>query len=83
VALSANAFRRRQFASGAPGKQPGFHVFVSDVVAGLDLAVGLANFGEQAFLVGDVGFDGVGDEEVGAAAGGFGEMGEALFDCGF
>jgi hypothetical protein len=61
VALSANAFGRWQFAIRAPGEEPFFHVFVFDVVAGLDSAISLADFKGQAFLIGDVGLDSVGD----------------------
>jgi hypothetical protein len=42
-----------------PGQEPWFHILVFDVVPCLDLAVGLANFGEEHLLIGDAGFDGI------------------------
>ena len=48
-ALYPDTFRRRQLTTRAAGKQPGFHVFVPDVVAGLHLAVALAHFRVHVF----------------------------------
>ncbi len=53
----------------APGQQPGFHVLVPDVVTGFHLPVGLLYFRPHALLVGNIGFDGIGDEEIRASAG--------------
>ena len=64
----------------APRQQPGFHVLVPDVVAGLHLPVGLLNFRLYAFLVGNVRFDGIGDEEIRASASLLGQFREAPFD---
>ena len=80
--FTADTFRRRQLTIRAPGKQPGFHVFVPDVVAGLHLAVGLAHFREHALLVCDVGFDGIGNQEIGAPARGFGQFCEPALGGG-
>jgi len=82
VDFTADTFRRRQLAIRAPGKQPGFHVFVPDEVAGLHLAVGLAHFREHALLVCDVGFDGIGNQEIGAPARGFGQFCEPALGGG-
>ena len=82
VDFTADTFRRRQLTIRAPGKQPGFHVFVPDVVAGLHLAVGLAHFREHALLVCDVGFDGIGNQEIGAPARGFGQFCEPALGGG-
>lgn len=65
---------------GSPGKQPGFHVFLFDEMAGGGLALGLANFGEHSFLIGYVRLDGIGDQEIGASARGLGELREAFLD---
>jgi hypothetical protein len=67
---------------GPPGKQPSFHVFLFDEMAGGDLALSLANFGEHSFLIGDVRLDGIGDQEIGASARGLGELREAFLDSG-
>lgn len=69
VRFSADAFRWRQLVFSAPGQEPSFHVFMADVMPGFDLAAGEAEVGAQALLVGEVGFDGIGNQEVGAAAG--------------
>jgi hypothetical protein len=53
---------------------------MADVVAGFYLTVRLADVGEHPLLIGDVGFDCIGDKEIGAAAGGFGQLREPLFD---
>src|SRR6516164_5334597 len=82
VHFTADTFRRRQLTIRAPGKQPGFHVFVPDVVAGLHLAVALAYFREHALLVCDVGFDGIGNQEIGAPARGFGQFCEPALGGG-
>lgn len=66
---------------GAPGQQPRLHILVPDVMAGLDLPVGLLNLRPQALLIGNVGFDGIGDEEIRAAARLLGQLREALFDA--
>ena len=63
-----------------PGQQPGFHVLVPDVVTGLYLLVGLLNLRPHALLVGNVGFDSIGDEEIRAAARFLGQLREALLD---
>lgn len=63
----------------APGKQPGFHVFVANVMAGLELPVREPELGVQAFLVAEIGFHGIGDEKICAAARSFGELGQAFF----
>lgn len=44
----------------------------------LELTIGHAEIGENALLVGNIGLDGVGNEEVGAAAGILGELGKTL-----
>jgi hypothetical protein len=49
VHFTADTFRRRQLTTRAAGKQPGFLVFVPDVVAGLHLAVALAHFRVHVF----------------------------------
>jgi hypothetical protein len=48
---AANAFRQRQLVVRAPGKEPGFHVLMADVVSGLYLAVCMAQFRQHLFLV--------------------------------
>ena len=53
-----------------------------DVVAGLHLAVALAHFREHALLVCDVGFDGIGNQEIGAPARDFGQFCEPAFGGG-
>ena len=82
VDFAADTFRWRQLTIRAPGKQPRFHVFVPDVVAGLHLAVALAHFREHALLVCDVGFDGIGNQEIGAPARGFGQFCEPALGGG-
>jgi hypothetical protein len=67
----------------APGQQPGFHVLVPDVVTGLHLPVGLLNLRSHALLVGNVGFDGIGDQEIRASAGLLGQLRETPFDSRF
>jgi len=61
-----------------PGKEPGFHVFVPDIVPGFYLTLGLAGFRQHSFLIGNVGFDRVGDEKIRAAARGLGQLGESF-----
>ena len=68
---------------GPPGKQPRFHVFLFDEMAGGDLALSLANIREHSFLIGDVRLDGIGDQEIRASARGLGELREAFLDFGF
>ena len=62
--LAANAFGKRQFMVRAPGKEPCLHVLMPDVVPGFYMAVRLAQFRQHLFLVGNVGFNGVGNKEV-------------------
>lgn len=81
--LATDTIRRRQFVFGTPGEQPGLHVFVANIMAGLELAVSEAEVSAEALLVGDVRLDGIGDEEVGAAAGLASQFGEPLLGCGF
>lgn len=64
----------------APGQQPGFHVLVPNVVTGLHLPVGLLNLRSHAFLVGNIRFDGIGNEKIRASAGLLGQFRESLFD---
>lgn len=64
----------------APGQQPSLHVLVPDVVTGLYLPAGLLNLRPHALLVGNVGFHGIGDEEIGASPGLVDQLREALFD---
>ena len=80
--FTADTFGRWQLAIRAPGKQPSLHVFVADVVAGLHLAVGLAHFRENALLVGNVRFDSIGNQEIGAAARSFRKLCEATLGAG-
>ena len=54
---------------GAPREEPGLHIFVFDIVSGLHLAGGLPSLCQQSFLVGNIGFDGIGDQEIGTPAG--------------
>ena len=82
VRFTADTFRRRQLTIRAPGKQPGFHVLVPDVVTGLHLAVGLAHFREHALLVCDVGFDGIGNQDIRAPARDFGQFCEPALGGG-
>ena len=51
---AANAFRKRQLVVRAPGKKPGLHVLMPDVVSELHLPVRLAQFSQHLFLVGSV-----------------------------
>jgi len=62
-----------------PGKEPGFHVFVPDIVPGFYLPLGLAGFRQHSFLIGNVGFDRIGDEKIRAAARSLGQLGESFF----
>ena len=64
----------------APRQQPRFHVLVPDVVTGLHLPVGLLNLRPHTFLVGNIGFDGIGDEEIRASASLLGQFRETPFD---
>ena len=64
----------------APGQEPRFHVLVPDIVARLHLPVGLLNLRPHALLVGNVGFDSIGDEEIRAAARLLGQFRETSFD---
>src|ERR1700676_3436610 len=80
--FAAGTFGRWQLALRAPGKQPGLHIFVPDVVAGLHLAIGLAHLREHALLIGDVGFDSIGNQKIGAAARGFRQPCKAAFGLG-
>jgi hypothetical protein len=47
---TANAFRQRQLVVRAPGKEPGLHVLMPDVMPGFHLAVGLAQLRQQPSL---------------------------------
>jgi len=47
-------------------------------VAGFELAVGEAQVGAETLLISEIGFDGIGHEEVGAAAGLPGELSQAF-----
>jgi hypothetical protein len=67
---------------GAPREQPSLHVLMFDEMAGGDLALSLANFGEHSLLIGNVRLDGIGDQEIGASARGLGELREAFLDFG-
>jgi hypothetical protein len=49
---------------GAPGEEPSLHIFVFDVVSRFHLVGGLPGISEQSFLVGNIGFDSIGDEEI-------------------
>ncbi len=52
----------------APREEPRLHIFVFDVMSRLDLSGGLASLRQQPFLVGNIGFDGIGDKEIGTSA---------------
>jgi len=67
----------------APGEQPGLHVLAPDVVAGFYLSVRLPHFGQHSFLVGHIRFDCIGNQEIRAAAGGFGQTGQPPLDFRF
>lgn len=45
--LAANAFRRREFMIRSPGQQPSLHVFMANVMAGIELAFGLGHFSQE------------------------------------
>lgn len=77
--LAANTFGKRQLVVRTPGKEPGFHVLMPDVMPGLHLPVCLAQFRQHLFLVGNVGLNGIGDEKIRAAAGGLCQPGQPLF----
>lgn len=62
--LAANAFRERQLVFSTPGKQPGFHVLMPDVMPGLDLPVCKAQLRQHFLLIGHVGLNCIGNEEV-------------------
>ena len=64
----------------APGQQPRFHIFVPDVVTGLHLPGGLLNLRAHTLLIGDIGFDGIGDKKIRASASFPGQIRKALFD---
>lgn len=83
VRPAAGTLGRRQFTVGPPGKQPGLHVLVPDVVTGLYLAVCLADFSQQSLLVGYVGFDRIGDEEVRTAPGNLGQFSQPFLGLRF
>ena len=68
---------------GTPGQQPRLHVFVLDVMAGLDLAVRLTDLGEHPLLVGHVGFDRIRDEKVGASPRNLGQFSQPPLDLRF
>jgi hypothetical protein len=80
VVLATDALGRGQFVVGSPGKQPSFHVFLFDEMAGGNLALSQANFGEHSFLIGDVRLDGIGDQEIRTSARGLGKLREAFLD---
>jgi hypothetical protein len=67
----------------APRQEPSFHIFVPDVVAGLHLPIGVPNFPQHSLLVGNVGFDGIGDQKVCASARLFGQLRKAFLDIWF
>src|SRR5882672_8678802 len=54
VVPATGTLRKREFAIHSPGQQPSLHIFVADVVAGLDLTIGLPHLSEQPLVVGDV-----------------------------
>jgi len=83
MGFPADAFRRRHFVLRAPGEQPGFHVFIPDIVARLYLTVGLTNLRQHALLIGHVRLDGVRNQEIRAAAGTLGQPSQAFLDLGF
>jgi len=62
-----------------PGQQPGFHGLVRNVVARFHLPVGLLNFRPQALLIGNIGFDSIGDQEIRASTGLANQLRETLF----
>ena len=66
----------------APGEQPGLHRLTLDIVARPNLTVCLPNFGQHPFLVGHVGLDGVGNQEIGTAAGGLRQPRQPFLDLG-
>jgi hypothetical protein len=78
VVFAANAFGRREFAFRSPGKQPSLPVFVGNATTSLELTIGDAEIDENALLVGNIGLDGVRNEEIGAAARVLGKLGKAL-----
>ena len=83
MVLATGTLRRRQFVTGSPGKQPGLHIFVADVVAGLDLTIGLAELREQPHLIRDVGINGVGDQKIRATSGSLGQTSETFLGLRF
>lgn len=83
VRFAANAFGWRQFVSGTPGKQPRLHVLVANVVAGLCLPISKTKVRAEPFLVGEIGFDSISNEKVGASTGIFGQPGEAFLSVSF
>jgi len=77
--LATNAFGKWQLMVRAPGKEPGLHVLMPDVMPGLHLPVCLAQLSQHLFLVGNVGLDCVGNEEVRASARSLGQPGQPFF----
>ena len=82
VLPAASAFRRGQLAVSPPGKQPGFHVLVCDIVAGLYLTISLADFRQHSLLVRYVGFDRIRDEKIRTAPGNLGQPSQPLLGRG-
>lgn len=80
VTPPASALRRRQFAVGAPGKKPGFHVVVVYIVVRFHLLVSLPDFGQHPLLVSHVRFDRIGDQEVRTASRGLRQLGKPSLD---
>src|ERR1700704_6154272 len=71
---TANAFGKRQLMVRTPGEEPCLHVLMPDVMPGFYLAVGLADFRQHLFLVGNVGLDCICDQEVRAPPGGLRQL---------
>ena len=80
VMFAAGAFGRRKLAICSPGKQPGFHVLVRNVMPRRDLPLCLADLGQHSLLVCDVGFNRIGNEKIRASPGNCGQFGKPLLD---
>src|ERR1700733_13833126 len=74
--LAAGALRWRQLPVGPPRKQPRLHVLMGNVVPRPDLPLSVADLREHFFLIGNIGFDSIGDEKIRAAPGNLGQPGQ-------
>ena len=80
--LAAHASWRGELVADSPGEEPGLYIFVTQIVAGLVLAVGLPEVRQNPFLIGHIRFHRIGYQEIRAPSRGSGNLRQTMLNVG-